>query len=272
MKRIIAMSACLLTLAGFTSGIARAGVVIDEQVTTTQGSAPAATHTRQLLVQGHKEKMVSDRNVFVIDLDKGTMMLIDPSQKAYAEMPFPPHGMSSGPSSQLDLNFQKTGKGSKMLDYACEEYSGAGKTSMASVSTSGCFSTSAPGAAEFTEFTQAMGLKLKNAKAMAGKMPSGIPLTMDSTRTVNPGFSVPGMAPDQFAKLKEMVGKQGPQTTKTVVTKIATRDLPTDAFAVPAGYQRRTVGGPGAPPPGPAGANAGAPAAGAPPPGAKSPE
>ncbi len=264
MKHTVAMIACLLTLAGL-SGIARAGVVIDEQVTTTQGSTPAVTHTRQLLVQGHKEKMVSDRNVFVIDLDKGTMMLIDPNQKAYAEMPFPPHGMSTNPSQQLDLNFKKTGKSSKVLDYGCEEYSGAGQTPMASVSTSGCFSTSAPGAAEFTEFTQAMGAKLKNSKAMAGKMPNGIPLTMDSTRAMNAGFSVPGMAPDQAAKLKEMIAKQGPQTTKTVVTKIATRDLPADTFTAPAGYERRTVGvsGPGAPPPG---------GAGAPPPGAKVPE
>ena len=116
MKHTLAMFACLLTAAGFTSGIARAGVVIDEQVTTTQGSTPAVTHNRQLMVQGHKEKMVSDRNVFVIDLDKGTMMLIDPNQKAYAEMPFPPHGMSMNPSQQLDLNFKKTGKASKVLD------------------------------------------------------------------------------------------------------------------------------------------------------------
>src|SRR5258705_10730559 len=100
------------------------------RVTPMQAVPPAVTHNRELLVPGHKEKMVSDRNVFVIDLDKGSMMLIDPTQKEYAEMPFPPHGMSSGPSSQLDLNFQKTGKGSKVLDYACEEYSGAGKTSM----------------------------------------------------------------------------------------------------------------------------------------------
>jgi hypothetical protein len=255
MKRTIAIFACLLTSAGL-SGIARAGVVIDEQVTTTQGGAPAVTHSRQLMVQGHKEKMVSDRNMFVIDLDKGTMMLIDPSQKAYAEMPFPPHGMSNNPGQQLDLNFQKTGKSTKVLDYGCEEYSGAGKTVMAAVSTSGCFSTSAPGAAEFTEFTQVMGTKLKSAKAMAGKMPSGIPLTMDSTRTMNAGFSVPGMTPEQAARLKQMMAKQGPQTTKTVVTKIATRDLPADTFAAPAGYERRAVGGPGAPPPGAAGASA----------------
>ena len=85
------------------------------------------------------------------------------------------------------------------MSYSCEEYSGAGKTAMASVSTSGCFSTSAPGAAEFTGFTEAMGVKLKSARAMAGKMPKGIPLTMDSTRTMNAGFSVPGMAPEQAA-------------------------------------------------------------------------
>ena len=101
MKQTLAMFACLLTAAGFISGIARAGVVIDEQVTTTQGNAPAVTHSRELMVQGHKEKMVSDRNMFVIDLDKGTMMLIDPNQKAYAEMPFPPHGMSNNPAQQL---------------------------------------------------------------------------------------------------------------------------------------------------------------------------
>jgi len=264
MKQMVAMVACLLTAAG-VAGIARAGVVIDEQVTTIQGGAPAVTHTRELMVQGHKEKMVSDRNMFVIDLDKGTMMLIDPGQKVYAEMPFPPHGMSNNPGQQLDLNFQKTGKKSKVLDYGCEEYSGEAKTAMAAVSTSGCFSASAPGAAEFTEFTQAMGMKLKNAKAMGGKMPSGIPLTMDSTRTMNAGFSVPGMAPEQAARLKEMMAKQGPQTTKTVVTKIATRDLSADMFTVPAGYERRALGGPGAPPPGGAGT-------GAPPPGAKVPE
>jgi len=265
MKTMIAMLACLLTAAGL-SGIARAGVVIDEQVTVVEGGAPAVTHNRELMVQGHKEKMISERNMFVIDLDKGTMMLIDPKQKVYAEMPFPPQGMSNGAGKQLDLNFQKTGKKSKVLDYRCEEYRGAGKTMMAAVSTSGCFSTSAPGAAEFTEFTQAMGTKLKNAQAMGGKMPSGIPLTMDSTRTMNAGFSVPGMAPAQAARLKEMMAKQGPQTTKTVVTKIATRDLPADTFVAPAGYERRSIGrAPGAPPPGGAGA-------GAPPPGTKAPE
>jgi hypothetical protein len=250
MKQKIAVFACVLTVAGL-GGIARAGVVIDEQVTTSQSGGAPVVHSRELMVQGHKEKMVSEHNTLVIDLDKGTMMLVDPNQKIYAEIPFPPHRSPNSPGQQLDLNFQKTGKSTKVLDYGCDEYSGAGKTLMASVSTSGCFSTSAPGAAEFTEFTKAMSSKLKGEQAMAGKMPNGIPLTMDSTRTINPGFTVPGMAPEQAARFKEMMAKQGPQTTKTVVTKIAERDLPADTFEAPAGYQRRNMGGPGGgPPPG----------------------
>ncbi len=267
MKQRVAVFACLLIAAGL-GGIARAGVVLDEQVTTTESNGPAVTRTRELLVQGNKEKVVSGRNMFVIDLDRGTMMLIDPNRKAYAEMPFPPHQMLMNPGQQLDLNFKKTGKASKVLGYACEEYRGGGKTAMAEVSTSGCFSTSAPGAAEFSKFTKTMGLKLKSAKAMAGTMPNGIPLTMDSTHKINAGFSVPGMAPDQAARLKELMAKQGPQTTKTVVIKIATRDLPADTFEPPAGYEHRNVGrAPGAPPPSGAGADAGAP-----PPGTKVPE
>jgi len=242
-----------------SGGIARAGVVIDEQVTTTRGSEPPTVQKRQLLVQGHQEKMVSDHNSFVIDLDRGTMMLIDPKQKAYAEMPFPPHEPAANPQ-QLGLNFQKTGKSSTFLNYGCEEYAGATQNAMAAVKTTGCFSTSAPGAAEFTEFTKAMGAKLNEVHSISGKMPTGVPLTMDSTRTVNAGFTMPGLSPDQAARLKQMLAKQGPQVTKTVVTNIATRDLPADTFTAPAGYERRALGR--APGGSPAGASATAPPAG----------
>lgn len=260
MKQIAAVFACLLFAAG-AAGVARAGVVIDEQVTTSTSSGPPVTHTRQLLVQGHKEKMLSERNVFVIDLDKGTMMLIDPDQKAYAEMPFPPRMSAVGPANALDLNFKKTGKERKVIGYGCTEYHGAGHTAMAEVSTSGCFSTSAPGAAEFNDFTQAMAKRLKAANAMAGTMPNGIPLTMDSTRKLSSSFAMPGMSPEQAARLKAMMAKQSPQTTKTVVTKIATRELPADTFTPPTGYTRRGAGPRPAMPPakGPGGSAGGAP-------------
>ncbi|HZO80570.1 MAG TPA: DUF4412 domain-containing protein [Candidatus Binataceae bacterium] len=243
MKRIAAMIAGL-ALAASAGGAAHAGVVIDEQVTNSQANGPSVTHTRELMVQGHKEKLVSERNSVVIDLDKGTMILIDPGQKVFAEMPFPPHTMmAANTSSELNLNFKKTGKQSKVIGYSCSEYAGAGKTMIAAVTTTACFSNSAPGAAEFSEFTKAMAKRLQAAKAMAGAMPDGIPLTMVSTRTMSGDFAIPGLPSAQATRLKEMMAKQGPQTTKTEVIKVATRELPADTFQAPAGYERR-----GAPP------------------------
>jgi hypothetical protein len=237
MKKIMAFFACLLITAGWSS-LTRAGVVLDEQVTATRSGKPE-TQTRQVMVQGHKEKMVGSTSSFVIDLDSGTMTLLNPSQKSYLQMPFPPSKMSG---QQLDLNLKKTGKTEKALDYTCDEYQGGFQSPTASVRTVGCFSTSAPGAAEFTEFTRAMGVKLNDAKAIGGNMPSGIPLMMESTREVKPeNLSMPGFSSEQMSRLKQMIAKQGPQSTKTVVTRIETRKLPDDTFTVPAGYQRREL-------------------------------
>jgi hypothetical protein len=247
MKSIVAILAGVLLVPVAFNGIARAGVVIDEKVTTSQSAGPPVTNTRQLLVQGHKERMVSERNVFVIDLDKGTMTLIDPEKKVYAEMPFPPHMRGPMPGNELNLNFKKTGKQANVAGYACTEYVGGGRTLVAEVTTSGCFSTSAPGAAEFSEFTKAMAERLKNANAMAGTMPQGIPLTMESTRKMNSNITIPGMSAEQATRLKQMMAKQSPQTTNTTVTKIATRDLPASTFEAPAGYERRTPMPPGVP-------------------------
>lgn len=236
MKRIAAVLASLV-LAISAGGVAVAGVVIDEQVTTHRGGS-TVTQKRQVLVQGNKEKMVGEHNTFVIDLDKGMMTLIDPKQKVYAEMPFPPQGMSA-PHGELGLNFKKTGKHSKLLGYGCQEYTSSGHTMMADISTRGCFSTSAPGAAEFTGFTRTMAKRLKKAKAMGSGMPQGIPLSMRSTRTFKTSFKMPGISPQQAKRLKEMLAKQSPEVTNTVVVKIATRKLPADTFTVPADYQRR---------------------------------
>lgn len=241
MKLIVAILTGLLLTPSAFNGLARAGVVIDEKVTTLQSAGPSLTQTRELLVQGHKEKMIGERNVFVIDLDKGTMTLIDPEKKMYAEMPFPPSMRAPMPGNELNLNFKKTGKQTNVAGYACTEYAGAGRTLVAEVTTNGCFSTSAPGAAEFSEFTKAMAARLKNANAMAGTMPQGIPLTMDSTRKMNSSFAIPGVSPEQAARIKDLMSKQAPQTTKTTVTKIATRELPADTFQAPAGYERRTM-------------------------------
>src|SRR5579885_297114 len=182
------MSAILAVTILIGSGaMARAGVVIDEQVTTTRGSAPPTVQKVQELVQGHQKKFIRNDGsdgVIMIDLDKKVAIVTDPAKKMYFERPLPPEGSTSG--QQLDVDFKTTGKSSKILSYECREYEGKAKTAMAEFSAHGCFSTNAPGAAEYSAFNQA-------AKGMAPHMPDGIPLTLVSTTKIRSDVKIPGL-------------------------------------------------------------------------------
>ncbi len=240
MKTFLAASICFAM--ALSASAACAGVVIDEQVTT--GGGPVRTH--HMFIQGRKEKVVGNHNTVVIDLDNGTMTILQPALKTYAQVPFPMRGMASaGPNGPLNMNFAKSGGKDTIAGYPCEKYSGAGKTAMAEVSTKVCFATSAPGADAYSAFNKAMAEKLRSVGAMAGTIPEGIPLKMESTQKIVT-FAMPGMSADQQARLKAMLANRPPQVTNTIVTKVSSQDLPADTFAIPAGYTRR--GAPIAPP------------------------
>jgi len=105
--------------------------------------------------------------------------------------------MANNPGQQLDLNFQKTGKSSKVMDYSCDEYSGAGKTAIGRGLDLRMLLDQRAGRRGVYRVHKGHGPEAQERARDGGQNADGIPLTMDSTRTVNPGFSVPGMAPDQ---------------------------------------------------------------------------
>ena len=119
----------------------------------------------------------------------------------------------------------------------------------------------------FGAFEKHMADKLKSAATTTanGEIPRGVPLALDSTMKMGK-VNIPGMAPEQAAKINEMMAKRPPVTTSTVVEKIEAKKLADADFAVPPDFTR-DLPGPGgmmmkpgamkmAPP-------AGAPAAGA---------
>ena len=57
--------------------------------------------------------------------------------------------------------------------------------------------------------------------------------------------NIPGMAPDQAAKINEMMAKRPPVMTSTVVEKIESKKLADADFAVPSDYTKRDLPGPG---------------------------
>jgi uncharacterized membrane protein YgcG len=111
-----------------------------------------------------------------------------------------------------------------------------------------CFSIDAPGVAEYSAFQKNMVSKLKaSGAALAGStsdMPEGVPLASDATMKVG-ALNIPGMSPDQAAKIKAMMANRPPVMTKTVVTKIATQKLADDTFTIPAGFTKKELPQPG---------------------------
>jgi uncharacterized protein DUF4412 len=257
MKKFAATFAALVIFAG--SGAAHAGVVVTEQEVIDQGTGQPVTHSRTVMIQGNKQKMVTDRAQVVTDLDNGTMYLMNPAKKQYVEVPFPPKGQMAQMMTQRmsTLSFKKTGGKKTVAGYACQEYTGAGSMMGNEYTVTGCFSTKAPGAHEFDTFQKTMAAKVKGtAMAMAGEVPDGVPMQLDSTTKIT-NFSMPGMSPDQSAKLKQMFANKPPVVSKTVVTQIASKDLPADTFAVPADFSKQEM---------PAGGPTGAGTSAAPPP------
>ncbi|MGA2409614.1 MAG: DUF4412 domain-containing protein [Candidatus Binataceae bacterium] len=242
MKAFGAILAAILMLV--TAAAAHAGVVVEEQETLDRGNGQPMTESRTVMVEGHKQKTVTSRSEVLIDLDQSSMYVISPERKAYVEMPFPPQGkMGQMMAQRLSaLDFKKTGNHKTIAGYPCDEYTGSGNMMGSSYSVVGCFSDTAPGAADFTAFQKAMAAKVHGADGAAAKsnVPSGVPLEVTSTTRMT-SFSMPGMTADQAAKVKAMLAKRPPVTNKTQVTKVSAETIAASDFTVPPGYQKQEM-------------------------------
>jgi len=247
MRKLTALVAGM-TLA-MTAIPAAAGVVITQKQHVTSGTNSRDTE-QTISVQGNKQKMVSERHTIITDLDAGKMYVLDPKAKTYFEIEFPPKGPMAAmmaASTSAAMNFKRAGGTREVAGYKCSDYNGGGHMMAGDYTVKECFSTTAPGAGEFAAFEKRMADKLKNAGSPTGngEMPGGVPLALDSTMKMG-NVNIPGMAPDQTAKINEMMAKRPPVMTSTVVEKIETKKLADADFVVPTDYTKRDLPGPGA--------------------------
>ena len=243
MKKLTAL------LAGMTLAIgalpAAAGVVITQKQHVSSGTNSRDTE-QTISVQGNKQKEVDERRTLIADLDKGMIYIIDEKQKSYFEMEFPPKGpmaQTMAASTAAAMNFKKAGTSRQIAGYKCDDYNGGGHAMVGEYTVKECFSTSAPGAAEFSAFERIWASKLKGAGATAaagGEVPEGVPLALDATTKMG-NVSIPGMAADQAAKINQMMKNRPPVVTSTVVEKIEAQKLASDTFTVPAGFTKKDL-------------------------------
>lgn len=242
-------------LVGMTLGLsalpAAAGVVITQKQHVTNGQNSRDSE-QTISVQGNKQKVVTDRHTIITDLDKGMIYIIDPQQKSYFEMEFPPKGEMERKMIQANakaqMNFKKAGTSREIAGYKCNDYNGGGHIMAGDYTVKECFSKNAPGAEEFSAFEKNMADKLKStgtSETGGGEVPEGVPLALDATTKMG-NVSIPGMAPEQAAKINEMMKNRPPVMTSTIVQKIETQQLASDTFTVPAGFTKRELpAGPG---------------------------
>src|ERR1700730_12824154 len=268
MRKLTALVAGM-TLA-MTALPAAAGVVITQKQHVTSGTN-SRDQEQTISVQGNKQKMVTEKHTIITDLDAGKMYVLDPNAKSYFQIDFPPQGQMAtmmAASTNGAMNFKKAGTTREIAGYKCADYNGGGHMMAGDYTVKECFSSTAPGAQEFAAFEKNMADKLKSAGTPTGtgEIPGGEPLALDSTMKMGK-VNIPGMSPEQAAKINEMMAKRPPVSTSTMVEKIETKKLAEADFAVPSGFTKRDLPGPGKKtmkpgamkPPPPAGApNAGA--------------
>jgi len=249
MNKPIAMIVAALAILTSTFAPAAAGVVITETETMVSGEPGGQKpppRERVIMIEGMKQKMVLDRGRYVVfDINKNTMDIMDPEQKNYIEMPFPPHRMMAqtigGPAMHID-QFTKVGTSHTIAGYKCEDYKGSGKMPMGEMTMVDCVSPSAPGASEYTAFEDAMMTKLKESeKSLTDKVPDGIPLVQDVTIKFG-NLNLTNLPPAAQEQLKKQLANRPPMVSKTEVTKIETKKIADSEFAVPAGFTKRELG------------------------------
>lgn len=207
---------------------------------------PPKLRQRTVMIDGNREKIVMDGGRWsIIDLDKGTMQVIDPAEKSYFEMPFPFPGpgvrgleiaLLSMPASQ----FAGTGSTRTIAGAQCENYQGAGEFGTNEFTIVSCVSTEAPGAVEFSKFQKTMMAMLKEKVkqvATTANMPDGLPLAQEITVKVS-AMDTPNLPPEAAERLKEQANRP-PIVIKTEVTKVAEQKIEASEFKIPSGYTRR---------------------------------
>jgi len=223
MKQVVMAMAGLAMLVG---GVAHAGVVVEEQQTIDRGIGSPATNKITVMVQGNKQKYIigDGEQASVTDLDRGIRMMISNPRRTYIELPFPPRGMMMPPGAGASsLSFKATGTHEKIAGLACDDYIGTGAIGDNQVTVNGCFSMTAPGAANFSAFQKTMGAKVKGTPmAMMSEAPAGIPLKIDSS-------------------LKPKAGTHTPLTTHMIVTSVAEQQLAASTFEPPKGYTKQQM-------------------------------
>ncbi len=235
-KKFAGVLAGILILVGACTAV-HAGVVVDEQRVVDSGKGKPITQSMVEIIQGNKRKIIAGKQATVTDLDRNILIIMNLERKAYIQMPLPTVSLTA---SALVPKFQKTDGHETIAGYPCDDYTMAANVGGNTSKIAGCFSTSAPGASDFTAFNQLLAEKAKGTLLSPfADFPAGVPLKLDITTKIA-HISLPAgkFSPEQSEQIQQLLAKSPPIVTRIIVTKITPQKLPPDAFRPPIDYKQ----------------------------------
>src|ERR1700683_3430451 len=250
-RKIVVLVAVTAAASAVSGGRAAAGVILHEQDTVTGIERHPPPLDRIIEIEGLKKK-VSDKyrvHDFVVDLANNQTLIIHPRSKDYFVLPFPPKPGTTAQWMVLPfatpplISYKATGKSSKILGYACREFSGDGYFNNTRYSVQGCFSTTAPGADIYSAFTKKAAGLLGSLAPAGINFPDGVPLSMKITQKAIKA-PPPTISPSNNKPTPTPVPKPGDwvevETTNMIVTSIqlSKGPIPDEEF-VPKGFEAK---------------------------------
>lgn len=244
--------ACLLAAIAWP---ATAGVVVTDEkfsvdaagktektggsVIKTEGGKQRTVMTQLLTVDG---KTQPSSAVTIADYTTGKIYLLDEATKTYAEMDVSAMSGFAAMAQDPNFAFKPTGRKKTVAGHSCDEFQ---STPMQQMTTLSCYSTSAPGAAEYAALAEKSLAALTktgvDAQKLAANSPKGI-LLWEETTTRPPDMAAAykgmGLSDAQIKEILKDAPPAGPTTSRTVVTSIKTQAIPAGEFEIPKGYTK----------------------------------
>jgi hypothetical protein len=198
-----------------------------------------------MMIEGDRLKTISAEGIAIMDLDKGTLTVLDAKNKTATEMPL--GNVLSPMAAGFTGELKPTGKHRKVAGYSCEEFKHDFMSAGGNVSSTSCISKYAPGAAEAAAFYKKMAAKSVGHDVTG--MPDGVSLSEETSVQPSATEAITGVPTEMAKKIGDALAKQPAHKSQSEVTSIKADKLGADTFAVPAGYtaSKGEQGGPGSP-------------------------
>jgi hypothetical protein len=198
---------------------------------------PKARHSRTVSIQRHREKIVEDNTVTIIDADRGEVIVLNQVTRTYtvsnlmAQPRIAPVAVSA--LQPLRPVFRATSEKRAIVGYQCHVFDGVVSTPKGDRMIEEFFAKAGPGVTEYLDFYAALMSKIRHKGTDASSTNlRGLPMSLSTS--FKPRCVFPASIPSaQVKAIEQRLGRNPPTVMKEWVTNVSVAEIPDSSFGVP---------------------------------------